>query len=346
MRRDRLAFGIIGAGHISDYHIVGLREAGAEVLALCGRRAEAVEAKAAQYGIPHAFTDPDALLRREDIDAVIIAVPDALHEPLAVAAAHAGKPMLIQKPMARTGAECRRILHAAAEAGVPVFVSFMHRYFDEVDQARRLIADGRLGRLLSVRQRNATPGAGWAAWFYRKADVGGGVVLQLGTHGIDLLRYLFGEIETVWATTATLRRERVLDDGTVVHPDNEDHAVAVYRFASGLRAVHEMDYTEVAGTDRFRMEVYGERGTAWLRTERGRLAVAVAEAEAPGRPAWSALDLPPERPGARQHAHLIAMLRGEAPPDHSGLAGLASVLVAEAIYRSAASGHWEDVERP
>ncbi|MDQ7859675.1 MAG: Gfo/Idh/MocA family oxidoreductase [Armatimonadota bacterium] len=340
--RDRLAFGIIGAGHISDYHITGLREAGAEVLALCGRRADAVRAKAARYGIAHALTDPEALLRRDDIDAVVIAAPDAAHESLALAAVRAGKPMLIQKPMARTAAECRRILRAAGAAGVPVFVSFMHRYFDEVDEARRLVADGALGRLLSVRQRNATPGAHWAAWFYRKADVGGGVVLQLGTHGIDLLRHLLGEIETVWATTATLRPERVLADGTIVRPDNEDHAVAVYRFVSGLRAVHEMDYSEVAGTNRFRLEIYGERGVAWLRTERGRLALALPDAT--GSVAWSSPDLPPARVGERQHAHLVAMLRGDAPPDDSARAGLVSVLVAEAIYRSAASGCWEVVE--
>lgn len=343
MARQRLAFGIIGAGHISDYHITGLREAGAEVLALCARRAERVRAKAARYGIPHATTDPEAVLRRDDLDAVVIATPDATHEPLALAAARAGKPMLIQKPMARSAAECRRILAAAEAAGVPVFVSFMHRYFPEVDEARQLIDREALGRVLSVRQRNATSGAGWAAWFYRRAEVGGGVVLQLGTHGIDLLRHLFGEIVAVWATTATLRPERVLDDGTVVRPDNEDHAVAFYRFASGLRAVHEMDYTEAAGTDRFRTEIYGERGTAWVRTERGRLAVALPDAA--GRPAWSTIGLPPEEPGLRQHAHLIAMLRREAPPDDSGRAGLAAALVAEAIYRSAASGCWEDVER-
>lgn len=340
--RDRPTFGIIGAGHISDYHITGLRAAGAEVLALCGRRADAVQAKAARHGIPHAFADPEALLRRDDIDAVVIAAPDAAHEPLALAAARAGKPMLIQKPMARTAAECRRILRAADEAGVPVFVSFMHRYFDEVDAARRLIADGTLGRLFSVRQRNATPGAGWAAWFYRRVEVGGGVVLQLGTHGIDLLRHLFGDIQRVWATTATLRSERVLDDGTVVRPDNEDHAVALYQFANGLRAVHEMDYTEAAGTDRFRTEVYGERGTAWLRTERGRFSVALPDAS--GRVAWSSVVLPPERPGERQHAHLIAMLRGDAAPDDSARAGLVAVLVAEAIYRSASTGGWEAVE--
>ncbi|MDR7548800.1 MAG: Gfo/Idh/MocA family oxidoreductase [Armatimonadota bacterium] len=339
-----MRFGILGAGFISDYHIAGLQEAGAEVVALFGRREEAVRAKAARYGIPHACTDPEAVLRREDVEAVVIATPDATHEALALAAARAGKPMLIQKPMARTGAECRRILEAAHRAGVAVFVSFMHRYFDEVDAARVLLGAGVLGPVHSVRQRNATPGADWAAWFYRREQVGGGVVLQLGTHGIDLLRVLFGEIDAVWAATATVRTERTLADGTVVRPDNDDLAVAVYRFASGLRAVHEMSYTEVAGTDRFRMEIYGERGVAWLRTERGRLAVATRGDD--GVATWSVSELPPERPAYRQHAHLLAMLRGEAPPDDSALAGLVAVLVAEAVYRSAASGRWEDVERP
>ncbi len=339
-----MRIGILGAGFISNYHITGFRQAGAEVVALCGRRRDVVRSKAARHGIPYACTDPEAVLRRDDVDVIVIATPDSTHEALALAAMRAGKPVLIQKPMARTGAECRRILDAARQTGVAVFVSFMHRYFEEVDAVRELLEGGTLGSLHSVRQRNATPGADWAAWFYRRQETGGGVVLQLGTHGIDLLRYLFGEIEAVWATTATVCPERVLADGTVVRPDNEDLAVAVYRFASGLRAVHEMSYTEVAGTDRFRMEIYGERGTVWLRTERGRLAMAI-RGDGDVMP-WSVPNLPPERTAYRQHAHLLAMLRGEAPPDDSAHTGLISVLVAETVYRSAASGRWEEVEGP
>ncbi|MCL6552316.1 MAG: Gfo/Idh/MocA family oxidoreductase [Firmicutes bacterium] len=336
-----MRFGILGAGYISDYHIAGLRQAGAQVVALCGRREAAARAKADRWGIPDVCTEPAALLGRDDVDAVVIATPDDTHEALALQAVAAGKPMLIQKPMARTGVECRRILDAADRTGVPVFVSFMHRYFEEVDAVRTLLAAGALGVPHQVRHRNATPGADWAAWFYSRERVGGGVVLQLGVHGIDLLRYLFGEIQAVWATTATLRAERVLADGTVVRPDNEDTAVALYRFASGLLAVHEMSYTELAGTDRFRLEIYGEHGVAWLRTERGRLAVAT---RGDGGVVWSVPTLPPEQVGYRQHVHLLAMLRGEAQPDDSARAGLASVLVAEAIYRAAARGGWEAVE--
>jgi myo-inositol 2-dehydrogenase/D-chiro-inositol 1-dehydrogenase len=335
---------VLGAGFISDYHIVGLQQAGAEVVALFGRREALVRDKAARHGIPLACTDYRPILARGDVDAVVVATPDYTHEEVAVAAAQAGKAILLQKPMARTPAECRRILEAADRAGVLLAVSFLHRYFEEVEAVRELLARGALGPVGHARQRNASPGAGWAGWFYEREKVGGGVVLQLGVHGIDLLRYLFGEIQAVSASIATVRATRTLADGTAVTPDNEDLALATYRFASGAVATHEMSYTEVAGTDRFRLEIYGERGTAWLRTERGRLAVHVAGDAGEGE--WITPPLPPPSFQERQHRHWLAMVRGDAPPESSARDGLAAALVAEAVYRSAAAGCWETVPRP
>jgi predicted dehydrogenase len=342
MSRVRVA--VLGAGFISDYHIAGLLEAGAEVVALSGRRLERAREKAARYGISHVTADHRELLARDDVDAVVVATPDATHADIASAAARAGKAVLLQKPMARTSAECLRILEAAHAAGVVLCVSFLHRYFEEVAAVRELLAAGGLGRIHQVRQRNATPGADWAPWFYRREAVGGGVVLQLGVHGIDLLRHLFGEIEAVSASVATLSTTRRLADGTVVTPDNEDLALATYRLPADVLAAHEMSYTEVAGTDRFRLEIYGERGTAWLRSERGRLAL-YAPAHT-GREDWVTPELPPADFRARQHRHFLAMVRGEAVPDSSARDGLGSVLVAEAIYRAAASGTWEKVRWP
>jgi predicted dehydrogenase len=341
---NRVRVAVLGAGFISDYHVAGLQAAGADVVCVYSRDLAKARQKADQYGIPEASDDWRAVLARDDIDAVVIATPDFTHEELAVAAARAGKAILLQKPMARNAGEARRILAAAVQANVVLVVSFMHRYFPEVQQIRRLLAEGALGQVRSVRQRNATAGADWAAWFYSKQQVGGGVVMQLGVHGIDLLRYVVGEIEAVQAVTTIATRERVLAGGETVHPDNEDLAVAVYRFASGAMAVHEMSYNEVAGTDRFRMELYGNAGTAWLRTERGRLAL-----YSPGHTGgagWFVPDMPPEDVGERQHRHFLAMARGEEPADSSARDGLASLLVADAIYRSAEGGAWIEVERP
>ena len=341
---QRVRIGMIGTGFIASYHLDGLRAAGgAEVRVLAGPTPEKTAALAARHGIAATTTEWRDVLARDDIDAVVITTPDDTHPEIAIAAAAAGKHILLQKPMARTADECRRIIAAASAAGVRLQVSFMHRYFEEVVLARQLLADGAIGRPYSMRMRNATPGPDWGAWFYSKARVGGGVVMQLGVHGIDLLRHLFGEIESASANTALLRTERILADGTVVHPDNEDHAFALYRFAAGALATHEMSMSELAGCDRFTLEIYGERGTLWLRSGRGPLAM-----HAPahtGTRDWVAPALPAREPGARHHQTFLDMVRGEVPPDGTPAAGLASVLVAEAIYRSSASRREESVRR-
>jgi len=341
MGKEQIRVGVIGAGFISNYHIPGLQEAGAEVVVLSDLVKSKAQQQAERYGVSEITVEYHEVLSREDIDAVVIVTPDFTHEEIAVASARAGKAILLQKPMARSSQECLNIIAAAEKAGVPLFVSFMHRHFIEVEKVQALLAEGALGKIHLVRQRNATPGADWSPWFFSKEKVGGGVVLQLGVHGIDLLRQLFGEIEAVKATTTIVQKRRTLTDGSTVVPNNEDLAVAVYRFTNGALAIHEMAYNEVAGTDRFRMEIYGLEGTAWLRTERGRLAV-YAPAYL-GREGWFEPNLPAPDFGRRQHQRFLAMLRGDEPPDLSSRDGLVAVQVAEAIYRSADSGEWEEV---
>ena len=334
---ERVRIGMIGAGFIASYHLDGLRAAGgADVRVIAGRTPEKTAALAARFGIAATAADWRDVIARDDIDAVVITTPDDTHPEIAIAAAQAGKHMLLQKPMARTAEECRRIIAAVDAAGVRLQVSFMHRYFEEVVRARQLLVEGAIGKPYSMRMRNATPGPDWGAWFYSGERVGGGVVMQLGVHGIDLLRHLFGDIDTLSARTALLRTERTLADGTVVHPDNEDHALALYRFASGALASHEMSMSEVAGCDRFTLEIYGEQGTIWLRSARGPLAVF-----APGHTGtndWVVPPLPVQAPGARQHRHFLDIVRGDVAPDQSAADGLAGVLVAEAIYRASETG--------
>lgn len=343
MAETPIAIGMIGAGFISSYHIKGLQEAGARVSAVAGRSLESAQQRAHEFGIPHYTNDYHDILNDDSIDAVVVATPDYLHKAHAIDALRAGKATLLQKPMARSSDECKQILAVANETGTPLYVSFMHRYLEEVDLLRELLTAGALGKVYSVRQRNATPGADWAGWFYKKENVGGGVLLQLGVHGIDLLRHIFGEIESVRATTALMQPERTLADGTVVHPDAEDLVIATYRFASGMLAVHDCSYGEVAGTDRFRMEIYGDSGTAELRTARGRLALFAPDYV--GHQGWFMPEIRTERIGYRQHRHWLDMLLGVAEPDDSAEDGLASIRVAEAVYRAAQSGTWEEVVR-
>jgi len=332
----RVRVGVLGAGFISDYHLAGLRAAGADLVTIASASGASAARQAERYGIAAVADDYHALLARHDIDAVIIATPDATHAPLAHAAIAARKAVLLQKPMAANTAEAAQLARAAERAGVLLCVSFMHRYFAEVAAARELLAANAIGPLYSIRQRNATPGANWAAWFYDRTQTGG-VVQQLGVHGIDLLRHLCGEIVAVRATTALLKRRRVLADGTSVTPDNEDTAFATYRFASGALATHEMIYHETAGTDRFRTEIYGATGALWLRSERGPLAWQGVHGD------WRVPALPIESVGERQHRHFLAMVRGDLPPDRSDADGIASQRIVEAVYRAASSDVWEEL---
>jgi predicted dehydrogenase len=326
-------FGIalIGAGSIADYHLRGLSEvAGVSVRVVASRTLAKAREVAARYDVPDATDDVPAAMRRPDVNAVVITSPDDSHEALAIAALRAGRDVLLQKPMAPTSAACRRILAVAKETGRDLQVSWMHRYFEEVDAARVLIAEGAIGQVTSVRIRNATPGPDWGDWFFRKDIVGAGVVLQLGTHGIDLIGHLFGTVASVSARTSTQVAQRRLRDGRMVTVENPDTAVAVYDIGNGPLVHHEMSSIEAAGTDRFRMEIYGTTGTLWLRTERGRLASARA-----GRPEWKTHDLVDAPLGRRQHQQWIDGLRGSAPKLTTGLDGLRSLLVVEAILHSA-----------
>ena len=342
---DTVGVGMIGAGSIADYHLDGLKAAGgASLRAIAARTCASAETAASRHGVLSVELDWRRILDRRDIEAVIVATPDDTHAEIACAAAAAGKAILLQKPMAPTSAECRAIIAAVRQAGVVLQVSFMHRYFEEVVRTRELLTEGGTGPVLSARIRNATPGPDWGDWFFRRDKVGGGVVLQLGVHGIDLLRHILGDIARLTATIALRKTERRLRDGSIVRPDNEDHAFATYQFENGAVASHEMCFSEIAGTDRFLLEIVCEEATLHLRGPRGPLALYAPSVT--GRAEWVVPDLPARPLGARHHVAFLDIVRGRSAPDDTAESGLATLLVAEAIYRSAERATAETVASP
>jgi predicted dehydrogenase len=331
---DRLGIALIGAGFIADYHLGGLADVvGVDVRVVASRTLAKAREVAARHGVPDATDDVSAAIRRPDVAGVVITTPDDTHEGLAAEAMQAGRAVLLQKPMAPTSAACRRILAAAAATGSDLQVSWMHRHFEEVVAARALLTEGAVGRVTSVRVRNATPGPDWGDWFFRRDVVGGGVVLQLGTHGIDLVGHLFSPVVSVSARTTTLLPERRLRDGRIIAVENPDTAHAVYELEGGPLVTHEMSMIEPAGTDRFRMEIYGTEGALWLRTERGLLASART-----GTGNWTAHALPDAPQGRRHHQRWVDGLLGRAPKEMTAVDGLRGLLVAEAIATSADRG--------
>ncbi|OUR77318.1 hypothetical protein A9Q83_11490 [Alphaproteobacteria bacterium 46_93_T64] len=340
--QNKVRIGMIGAGEISAYHLHGLAATGmADIRVIMSRTAEAARTIADENGIDQISTNIDEVLGRDDIDAVVIATPDHTHMDFAIQSLQAGKAVLLQKPMGRDVVECQAVIDAASRSDAQLSVSFMHRYLEEVQAVRQILAEGKMGRILSARIRNATPGPNWNDWFFFRKNVGGGVVKQLGVHGIDLVRYVLGEIVSLSATCSIQRPERVLLDGRVVHPDNEDHAVAHYKLENGADVTHEISFNELSGTDRFRMEIYCEEGTLLLRTQRGRLAIFAPKVT--GQNDWVIPELAQSPFGQMHHRHWLNVFGGAETSEGTAQAGLEAVKIADAIYTSNERKEWVEV---
>lgn len=337
MRKDIIRIGAIGAGDISQYHLDGLKSAGGCVVtAISGRNTERASTVAAKCGIAHVERDYRDLLARSDVDAVVITTPENTHEAIAVDSARAGKSILLQKPFATSLQACQRIIAAAQSAGVDLQVSFMHRHFEETRLAREVLRSGKLGSVHAARIRNATPGP-QRAWYYDPESAGGGAVAALGVHGIDLVQHLLGPVAALTAQTATMLKSRLMPDGTLVSDIKlEDQAFATYRLASGALVSHEMSTCELHGTDRFRMEVYCEKGVIELRGTRGPFAMYAPEVT--GKPEWVVPETPVKAFGSRHHEHWLDILRGKLPSDATAWDALAGMHVVDAIYAASKSG--------
>jgi len=337
-----MSIAVIGGGFISEYHINGIRAAGsADITTLVGRDQNKTMLRARELGIPNASVSYEQVLSDPMIDGVVIATPDATHKRLTIGALEAGKSVLLQKPMAMNVTECREIISASQSSTGQLSVSFMHRYFPEVRWLREQINNREFGNVHSIRMRNATPGAGWSSWLYDQNKVAGGVIMQLGVHGIDLIQYLFGPIATVSAFSSTMKPNCRLDNGEQVTMSLEDNVVAIYQLAAGFNATHEMSWTEAAGCDRFRLEVYFEDGTVWLRTDQA--AALYSTERIDGHTDWQSANLAQEPLGQEHHRHWLNVVSGAAAGDDTAQGGLSATIVAEQMYRSITESRSQEV---
>jgi predicted dehydrogenase len=207
---------------------------------ICGRRQEPLQTAADRWGWAECSTDWQAVIRRDDIDLVDIATPQHVHCEMAVAAAEAGKHILLEKPMALNAAEARTMLDAVNRAGVKHMMVFNYRRAPAVQLARQLIDEGRIGDIFHWRgwylqDRHIDPQYP-LKWKHRKEIAGSGAHGDLNAHLIDLARYLVGEITTVQGMTHTFIPERPF-------PPDRSSLAGVPETDSGLGAVTVDDTT-------------------------------------------------------------------------------------------------------
>jgi len=332
---------------------------------ICGRDPAATRAAAETLGFLEAAASWQEVVRRPDIDLVDICTPVALHHPIAIAAAAAGKAVFCEKPLARDATEAAEMLAAVRRAGVPHMLCHNYRRVPAIALARRLIAEGRLGQIHHFRgvylnDRLVDPQAP-RTWRHDRAQAGGGAVTDLGSHMIDLARFLVGEMTEVAADLRTFIAERPLPDGAGIAPvDVDDAATALLRFAGGAMGTLEVSRFGTGHRNYNCFELSGSAGSLAFNLERlnelalfdradrtlaGFRTLLVTERDHPYLAAW----WPPGHTLGWEHTFIHAardLIHGIATgepvsPDFED--GLRAQRVIDAIQRAALSRRWETV---
>ena len=230
---DKVRVGLIGVGWIGSHHGHNvIRNPQAELVALanpdCDR--DKVERFMAQEQVsPRCYCDPEELLRQDDIDAVIIASPNGVHAEQAIAAAQAGKHIYLEKPMALTLADCKRIQTAVHDAGVKFLIGYHRRFNPLYQHAQKLIAQGYFGKVFFVESDylHHIPGD-WDIWSWLGNEAIAGSLFHAGSgHNVDLIRFFGGDIAEV-----SCFKDICLPRATQI--ETEDTAVATFRFRNGM----------------------------------------------------------------------------------------------------------------
>lgn len=248
-------WGIVGVGDVVEVKSgPGFREAeGSRLVAGMRRSADALRAWAERHEVPFWTTDADELIHHPEVDAVYVATPPDTHLHYTLRAAAAGKPVYVEKPMGRTAEECRAMIRACDAAGVPLFVAYYRRALPRFVRAKRLLDEGAIGAprgvtMLLTQPPDPAADADPPPWRYRPEIAGGGLLLDLGSHGLDLLDFLLGPIETaVGVAAAQVGRTPV-----------EDAVAGAFAFASGALGTALWSFEADAARDR--IEIVGTAG--------------------------------------------------------------------------------------
>jgi len=246
-------FGLIGCGRVAPRHAQSLIQlSDTQLVAVADIREDRARRFSAEYGA-QAYTDYDNMLARPDIDAVTVCVPSGLHAQVAIDVLHAGKHVLVEKPIALSLADADRMIATAREAGLTLGVVLQNRYNSPVQQVRTLIDQGRLGKLYlgSVCVRWYRPQSYYEDGWHGTLSMDGGALMNQSIHHLDALQWFMGPVASVYAYTATLAHTM----------ESEDVGVAVVRFRSGALATVEGSTLTWPQNLEGSVALFGERGS-------------------------------------------------------------------------------------
>jgi predicted dehydrogenase len=248
---------MLGSGFIGRFYsdsLQGLRSKD-KIVSIYSRREESAKKFAADYAVPHWTTKMEEAIARPEVDVVCVSLPNNLHEEAVMLCCKHKKAVIVTKPLGRNAVEAKRMLDAAEKAGI--FNGYLEDlvYAPKFLKANETVRKGALGRILWAKSRETHPGP-HSEWFWDLEQAGGGCILDLGCHCVEIARSYIGKdirpVEVMcWADTQ-------------VKPiDAEDHAIGLVKYENGAIGQFEVSWTFRGGMD-LRDEVMGEEGTIWI----------------------------------------------------------------------------------
>jgi predicted dehydrogenase len=334
---------------------------------LCEATEDLARAATARLGFEDGAVGWENALRRPDIDAIIIATPPDLHHDIAIAAVRAGKHVLCEKPLARTAGEAAEMVQAAEAAGVVALVGFNYRCAPALLQAKRMLREHACGDIYQVSgryfQEFAVDPTRPLNWRYQAARGGSGALGDIGTHLLDIARWLTGEITGVVGVKRTVVTERPrVDSGAMAAIDVDDQAALLARFDSGALGSFELSRVASGHGNQLRLEIYGSDGSLSFDWERSNELVYFSSLDAPDRQGFRRIIAGPAFPvypaplpvrglgvgfletmvvQAAEFSRAIAGAPvGELATFHDGLRACSLV---DAVLQSSTDGGWTDV---
>lgn len=374
-----LNIGLVGCGFMGRAHSNGFRKAPnffdlpcrPVLKAVCHHTAEKAEAFARQWGYESYETDYHKLIERDDIDLIDICVPNDLHKEIAIAAAKAGKMILCEKPLALNSDEAGEMVEAVETAGVPNLVSFNYRRVPAVTLAKKLVDEGRLGKVFHYRSvflQDWTiladlPQGGTALWRLDVKAAGSGVTGDLLAHCIDTAIWLNGRIRCVSAMTETFIKERQHNlTGKVEQVGIDDACAFMARFENGSLAVFESTRYARGHKALYTFEINGEDASiAWDLHDlhrlsyfdhgddsevRGWRSIHVTDGDMPYMDKWwvPGLQIGYEHSFVHQAADFIEAIAAGKQTGPTFRDALETQLVCDAVLQSAKTGQWVDIQ--
>lgn len=343
---SEIRVGLVGVGSVAQAaHIPSLKTLGIPITAVADVVEERAKQIAQQHEIPHAYGDYRQLLKREDVDAVVVSTPNSTHYPIVTASLKAGKHVLCEKPPAMNEREAEKMAELAEQKRLVLMYALHMRYRNDTRAVKKLVEQGEFGevyfgRAVYVRRRGAPGG-----WFSRKELSGGGPLLDIGVHVIDLTWWLMGKSKPVSAAGFTFQKisakglrldrgwqpadVREMREQEIVY-DVEDYSGGFIRFENGAIILFEVSW-QINDKDRWGSTICGTKAGASLPPLE-------LYTEVLGEQAIVNLKVDEGNPYLEEMSEFITCIRESKRPLTDAQDGVTVMKMLTALYRSAEQG--------